>query len=116
MIRSRNPFFNHLFALKRSGWIPVSLDRAPGLRLPSLPCAWWGRDRGEPPAGTLQGWAGFRQAGKLAMQSAIRLLENRPSPSMRAPFSEMAALKSMGASMRWSVSGSSKYMSLTTRR
>ena len=56
------------------------------------------------------------QAPKDDMHTAIRELEKMPRPRTMMPLSEMAALKSIGASIGDSVSGSSKYISLTTRR
>jgi len=53
---------------------------------------------------------------KLAMHTEIRADENIPSPIIMIPLMEMTARKSTGASMGTSVGGSSKYISLTTRK
>ena len=56
-----------------------------------------------------------RQGAKDARQTPIRELEKMPRPSIMMPFREITARKSTGASTAESVTGSSKYISLTTR-
>ena len=57
---------------------------------------------------------GHRQ--KEDMHTAISEPEKMPRPSIMIPFSEITARKSTGTSIGEPVTGSSKYISLTTRR